>query len=122
LRKSSKLFDSIVEDEGEEMNQPREEDGEDDEEEEDEDGDTYHEISPLTYQSNMKGLEKIATPQRLSFQLETMTEEEVHDGEHDNGGGRGQGNEVIDDDDDDDSEDRYGTLIFSSFLLNWLIC
>jgi hypothetical protein len=113
LRKSSKLlFESVPEDDSEGMSQPREYPEEQDSEDEDdeEDGETYHDISPLTYQSNMRGLEKTATPQRLSFQLETTTEETHGDNDE---------NEDEDEDiDDDDSEDRYCHTIFLSLSLS----
>jgi hypothetical protein len=108
LRKSSKLFESILEDEGEGMNQPQDDlDDEDDDDgqgkaEGEDDSDLYHDISPLTYQSNLRGLERLATPQRLAFPLTTMAEETSgHSQDEDD-----EGNDQDGDDEDDDSEDR----------------
>lgn len=69
IRKSSKLFESVLENETEEMNDPQEQDDDLD------DDDAENDISPLTCQSNMKGLENHPSPKRLNFQLTTMAEE-----------------------------------------------
>lgn len=80
IRKSSKLFESVRENESEEMNDPHEDDYDEDEEQ-----DTYsNDISPLTYQSNMRGLESIPSPQRLNFRLNSMAEEQNDDDEEGN--------------------------------------
>lgn len=94
------------------MNQPREDLDDDDGEDNDgEDEETYHEISPLTYQSNMKDLDRFVTPQRLSFQLGTMTEE-ICDSQEVNSGDDNDDDNDDDNEDDDDSEDRFYRFFF----------